>query len=132
MLWAARTIEAAEPAIRAEYERGRSDFLREQLDAVSARRKERDERLGLHSEREQDAEPVAHICILPTHAGPRKYFTKPNDKRGFPVYASPPKRKPLPRERVDAIFNAHQDAPLMKFRYLVTRAVERAHGIGDE
>lgn len=50
MLWAARTIEAAEPAMRAEYERGRSDFVRSQLDAVKARREGRDERLGLRDD----------------------------------------------------------------------------------
>ena len=37
------------------------------------------------------AEPVAHICILPTKdAGPTKFFTAPSDPRGFPVYTAPP------------------------------------------
>ena len=39
------------------------------------------------------AEPVAHICILPTTDGPRKFLTTPSDQRGFPVYAAPPKEQ---------------------------------------
>lgn len=37
------------------------------------------------------AEPVAHICVLPTKdAGPKKFFTAPSDPRGFPVYRHSP------------------------------------------
>ena len=34
------------------------------------------------------AEPVAHLVVIKTDAGPTKFFTAPSDPRGFPVYAA--------------------------------------------
>ena len=45
--------------------------------------------------------------------------------------APAPSLQPLTRVQVDAIFDANQEAPTMEFRYLVTSAIERAHGITE-
>jgi hypothetical protein len=77
------------------------DPVREKLAVIQARTIERAARLGLDEEAPaQPAEPVAHICILPTKdAGPTKFFTAPSDPRGFPVYTHP---HPHPQPQTDS------------------------------
>jgi hypothetical protein len=47
-----------------------------------------------------------------------------------PLYTQPPQRQPLTDEEIDAMWNQHRASP----NWLVdlTRAIERAHGIGGK
>lgn len=94
---------------------------------------------ALASAQAASAEPVAHICVLPTKdAGPTKFFTSPSDPRGFPVYTAPATAaKPaavtdelLPSMGTALLMEAaaylHPDLPIAKAiaDYLATRTPE--------
>jgi hypothetical protein len=124
---------ALEAALVAEYERGRGERGDERRhyicmcpDCVS-------------SKREQDAEPVAWLR-WDQFAGISGQFkvceTKPCDG-GFPVYDSPPKREPLNFDQLQSVMAAHFGAHELTddekdSAEAFARAIERAHGIGDE
>ena len=77
--------------------------------------------------REQDAEPVAWQSPDGSIREDEGQGEPPFDD-WKPLYASPPKRKRLTDEQIGVIVNsmAAHDA------FTFTRAVEMAHGIGDE
>ena len=82
-----------------------------------------------------DAEPVAWIshCVA---TGRDMYGAlpiqslQPGAYKHTPLYSSPPKRKPLPVERVNQIINASRESD--EGPTALVRRTERAHGIGDE
>jgi hypothetical protein len=74
-------------------------------------------------------EPVASIYITPN--GAREFDDWRHD---LPVgsnllYTSPPQRKPLTREEVDQVWESEK---AFSDIYAITRAIERAHGIGEQ
>jgi len=83
-----------------------------------------------------DAEPAAWLS---SHAGiPVSATTQEREAARWrrdgvtahSLYTRPSRpSRPLTDEQIDAIFDAHRDAPTLAYRYLVARAIERAHGI---
>lgn len=122
---------ALESALRAEYERGqreRGDARRHFVclcpDCARGR-----------GAREQDAQPAAwcHESALQMLAETgfchAELTTKARPGK-TPLYSKPPKRKPLPVERVNQIINASRESD--EGPTALVRRTERAHGIGDE
>jgi hypothetical protein len=140
-----KTLRAAlESALRAEYERGRSERKLAFVgcdDCVTPRTCERIGKCANNTgEREQDAEPVAWAVYDIEHGGSvslhlHASHCEDGDEtrfRAVPLYASPPKRKRLTDEQIDAMYLevvGPRSGPLARD---FARAIERAHGIGDE
>ena len=87
----------------------------------------------------QQDEPVA--WMEPPHgairANPNYKFTFPSQLLHWriPLYLAPPQRKPLTQEESDNIyreFTLYQDRLTPSVLQRVVRAVERAHGIGEQ
>ena len=87
----------------------------------------------------QQAEPVEPYCYVYEYDGVfglhREFYPlsyngmKPS--RTVPVYTAPPQRRPLTDEEIEDIYLAWDVTPGRRIVGLV-RAIERAHGIGEE
>jgi hypothetical protein len=144
---------AIEAALRAEYERGRSEPAGDVVvtkapdgQIVAVTRQDEEGRIlsviaeSSSREREHDAEPVVWMGdgTFISHAVKQTSTPAFAARYPTPLYASPPKRKPLTVEQIDAIpFDGYSEAAarhrseaecLRDF----ARSVERAQGIGDE
>lgn len=81
----------------------------------------------------RQGEPVAIAEVLDTgdYEACVKWLLNPPPfgtalyEKTSPPPAQPPQAEPLSEAYIDRIFNAHQDAPTMSFRYYVTRDIER-------
>ena len=90
----------------------------------------------------QQAEPVEPVAWMLTDAqNPRVRFLEwQKETRAYsgdwiktPLYTAPPQRKPLSEEEIDAIAATNLgDYEDDKWFLLFARAIERAHGIGEE
>jgi hypothetical protein len=80
------------------------------------------------------AEPVQEPFgyLWPTGRHPEFRFTqqKRDGVDGMPLYAAPPQRKPLSDEEIDELAMDEDGLPNSHLEF--ARAIERAHGIGEQ
>lgn len=90
------------------------------------------------SRESRQVEPVAWLIeaydIYEKCTLQRFVFDKPKNMQGVKItayYAAPPKRKPLTDEAIHDCFQQKNKNKVIE-RRMIARAIERAHGIGDE
>ena len=88
---------------------------------------------------EPKQKPVAWMLMNDTHCHIMATEWKPEDSDEYktvPLYTAPSSREPLTDEEInslaDKIANERLVGPMMDFRVRFARAIERAHGVGNE